>query len=119
MFVVSNRQFAELQNLNQANSTIVIKVPVAYEEKEDKVSKVLHKVLEEVKTWEHIIGEPEYLGIDSFGDSSILYVIRAQCVAGNQWQYKRNINGLIKQYFDKHNIKIPYPQIEVHNGKRV
>lgn len=118
VFVVSNRQFAELMNLSQQSAKIVLKVPVAYEEREDKVSKVLNKVLAEVKTWEHVIDEPEYLGIDSFADSCIYYAVCVQCVQGNQWAYKRQINGLIKKEFDKNNIKIPYPQVEVHNGKK-
>ena len=25
----------------------------------------------------------------------------------------------IKQYYDNNNISIPYPQIEVHNGKKL
>ena len=30
---------------------------------------------------------------------------------------KRKILGLVKRELDKKNVKIPYPQIEVHNGK--
>ena len=34
---------------------------IYFEEKEEKVSKVLNKVLEEVKTWEYILDTPEDL----------------------------------------------------------
>ena len=62
-------------------------------------------------------GIAEYLGIDSLGDSSVNYLLRAYCKAGDQHELKRKILGLVKRELDKKNVKIPYPQIEVHNGK--
>lgn len=122
VLVVANRSISQVLNLSQKSATssaIAIKVPVAYEEKEEKVSKILLKVCEEVKTWEHILEDPEYLGIDSFGESAIYYQINAKCVPGNQGAYQRKILSLIKREFDKNKVKIPYTQIEVHNGKNI
>ena len=61
--------------------------------------------------------ETEYLGIDELGDSSVNYLLRAYCKAGDQYELKRKILGLVKSELDKKNVKIPYPQVEVHNGK--
>lgn len=119
VLVVANREIAQIMNLSQKSANIVIKVPVAYEEKEEKVSKILMSICDEIKSWEYVLETPEYMGIDAFLESSVSYMITAKCVAGNQFAYKRKILSLIKKEFDKNNVKIPYTQIEVHNGKRI
>lgn len=119
VLIVANREIAQIKNLSQKSSTIVIKVPVAYEEKEEKVAKALNRVLDEVATWDDIKGRGEYLGIDSLDESSITYMINTSCTAGNQFVIRRKMLSLIKKEFDKSNIKIPYAQIEVHNGKNI
>ena len=119
VLVVANREIAQIRNLSQKSSTIVLKIPVAYEEKEDKVAKALNRVLDEVSTWDHVNGRGEYLGIDSFMDSSVTYMVNTKCVAGKQFEIKRKMLSLIKREFDKTNIKIPYTQVEVHNGKDI
>ena len=49
-------------------------------------------------------------------DSAIHYLIVIVCKQDTQWQTKRDVLKLIKEAYEKENIKIPYPQIEVHNG---
>lgn len=119
VLVVANREIAQIKNLSQKSSTIVLKIPVAYEEKEIKVQKALERVLDEVSTWDDVNGRGEYLGIDSLMDSSVTYMINTKCNSGSQFVIKRKMLSLIKQEFDRANIKIPYTQIEVHNGKNI
>ena len=52
-------------------------------------------------------------------DSAINYAIMIYCKQDEQWQIKREVLKLIKLAYEKENIKIPYPQIEVHNGKKI
>jgi len=63
------------------------------------------------------IVEVDYLGIDSFCESCINYSIKIVCKRMTQWDMKRNILKEIKLTYDKNKIKIPYNQLEVHNGK--
>ena len=117
VLVVSNREIASVYNLSQKSSSVAITVPVAYEEKEEKVAKILEGVCKQVDELKLTTKSTEYLGIDSLGDSSVNYLLRAYCKAGDQHELKRKILGLVKRELDKKNVKIPYPQIEVHNGK--
>lgn len=117
VLVVANREIAQIMNLSQKSANIVLKILVAYEEKEEKVAKILKGICQDIKDWEYVLEDPQYLGIDAFQDSAVIYMLSAKCVAGNQFAYKRQILSLIKKEFDKNKIKIPYPQIEVHNGK--
>lgn len=119
VYVIANREISKIYNLSQKNSNVYLKIPVAYEESEANVAKILNKVCKVVDGWELTDEETEYLGIDSLEDSSVIYLVRASCKAGDQYELKRKMLAFVKSEFDKNNIKIPYPQIEVHNGKRV
>jgi small conductance mechanosensitive channel len=115
--VVANREISNIKNQSYKNATIQLKIPVAYEEKESKVRKTLERICEEIGSWEEVIDKPEYLGIDEFDSSSIQYLIQFSTSIVNKWKTKRRALALIKSELDKANIKIPYPQVEVHNGK--
>lgn len=116
VLVVSNREITRILNLSQKSSTVTISIPTAYEETEERVSKVLKNVCKTIDTWDNSTKKTEYLGIDNLNSSSVDYLIRAYCKSGDQFELKRKILGLVKKEFDKNGIKIPYNQIEVHNG---
>lgn len=118
IYTVANRNINEIVNLSQDTASQLILVPTAYEEKLEKVEKVLNEVVEEIKTWKNMDkNNTAYLGIMDFSDSSIKYGIRFYCKPDDVWKYKRETLRLIKIRYDENNIKIPYNQIEVHNAK--
>lgn len=118
VLTVANRNISEIINLSQKTSSALIEIPTAYEEKTEKVEKVLAEVVEEIKTWPTVDAkDTAYLGITSLGDSSVLYGIRYYCSPGKVAQYKRDALKLIKEKYDENDIKIPYNQLEVHNAK--
>lgn len=118
VMVIANRNISEITNLSQEVASALILVPTAYEEKIDKIEKILEEVVEEIKTWEDIDKEnTKYLGIIEFKDSYIHYGIRIYSNLNKVWKYKRATLKLIKQKYDKNKLKIPYNQIEVHNAK--
>ena len=118
VYTIANRNIDEIINLSQKMASSLIEVPTAYEEKTEKVEKILYEVVEEIKTWDTVdVNKTDYIGITELADSSVKYGIRYYCSPGKVWQYKRDALRLIKSKYDKNNIKIPYNQIEVHNGK--
>lgn len=116
VLVVANREISMIYNLSQKSATVSLKIPIAYEESEDRVAKSLIQVCKNVDGLALSTKKTEYLGIEEFDDSSVNYLLRAYCKAGDQYELKRKILSLVKKELDKNNIKIPYPQIEVHNG---
>ena len=119
VYIIANRNINSVINLSQHRAGIIIKTATAYEESSEKVEKVLNEVIEEAKKIPGVYKESKYLGIDSMEDSAINYSILINCRQDNQWQIKRDVLKLIKIAYEKNNIKIPYPQIEVHNGKKI
>ena len=119
VYIIANRNINSVINLSQHRAGLMIKTSTAYEESTEKVEKVLHDVIEEAKNIPGVYKESKYLGIDSMEDSAINYSILISCRQDNQWQIKRDILKMIKLAYETNNIKIPYPQIEVHNGKKI
>ena len=115
VLVVANREISCIKNLSMQSASIGVTIPTAYEEKPEKVEKVLGKICEEINSWDITTTDTEMCGVDNLNASSVDYLIRAYCKAGDQWTLKRKILGLVKKTFDKEGVKIPYNQIEVHN----
>ncbi len=119
ILIISNREISHVINMSQKHATIPIYIDVAYEETEENVKKSLEAAIDKINKLPNIVRESEYLGIDSMKDSSITYVIRAHSKPDYKYEIKRKALGIIKEQFDKDGIKIPYPQVEVHNGKKL
>lgn len=114
---IANRNIDKIKNLSQKSSNVLIKVPTSYDEKEEKVKAILIEAIKEIVDNTDADDLSEYLGIDDFDSSSILYLVKIHCPQEKRWVVRRQALNIIKRYYDKNNIKIPYTQIEVHNAK--
>ncbi len=65
----------------------------------------------------NIIGDLEWFGINSFGDSAVVVRARIKCVAGTHWGVGRAYNGVLKEVFDARNIEIPFPHQTIYLGE--
>lgn len=119
VMILANRNIDKITNISKERATLLLNIPTAYEEKYEKVEKVLKETLEKAKETYKDITEVEYLGIDKLNDSSIDYLIKITCHRETQWNIKREILKEIKLAYDKNKIKIPYNQLEVHNGTKI
>lgn len=117
VLIICNREISKIENLNYNTINVHLNIPVAYEEKEEKISKILTDLCKEMDEWEITTDECEYQGIDKLGDSAVEYRITLHSKAGDQFKLRRQALAFIKNEFDKKKVKIPYPQVEVHNGK--
>ncbi len=119
VLIFPNHTVSSITNLSQERAGVKIDVPTAYEEDCQKVEKILKSVVDEAKKLPHVYGDSKYMGIESFSDSSILYSIVIFCKQSDRWDIKRTVNKMIKEAYEKENIKIPYTQVEVHHGKEI
>ncbi|MEL7360874.1 MAG: mechanosensitive ion channel domain-containing protein [Bacteroidota bacterium] len=55
--------------------------------------------------------------LDSLGDSSINWSVRAWCKAGDFWGVKEKLTRQVKMDLDAAGIGIPFPQMDVHLDK--
>lgn len=117
VLIIANRNVSEMINLSQSKANIIISIPVAYEIKTKKVETSIDKIMDNLKEIKDIeVDTIQYLGIDDLAESSVNYLISFSTAQDKQWQARRDALKVIKDTFEEDKIKIPYNQIEVHNG---
>ncbi len=116
--IVANHYMDNIINYSEHNSLAVVDVSVAYEAKAEKVDEILEKLFKNIKgKLEYATKDPEVWGINDLGDSGVIYRIAVETQPMKQFVTERALRKEIKKAFDEAGIKIPYTQIEVHNGK--
>lgn len=119
VLIIANRNIDTLINSSQKKANLMLEIPTAYECQTEKVERVLTEVLNKSIKDNLIFADSEYLGITELGNSAVIYLINVHCDQANKYNIKREMLKRIKISYEKNNIKIPYDQIEVHNGKAI
>ena len=116
--IIANHTITSIINYNLSKNQAVVDVSVAYEEDLEKVEKAINDLSKELKKkYPKIKKDIQILGVDNLDSSSIVYKLSLETSTADFFKTQRILRKEIKQYFDKEKIKIPYEQIEVHNGK--
>ena len=118
ILIISNRNITEVINYTNTYSQAIVDVNVAYESDVDKVEIILKDLATNLTTkLDYIEGEVEVLGIDKLELSSITFRIMVFTKPLKHLITERIIRKEVIKTLRQHHIKIPYQQIEVHNGK--
>jgi small-conductance mechanosensitive channel len=100
-------------NMTRDFGHAVIEVGVAYKEDYDHVIEVMRDIVAEMRgepRWEgEIRDELEVMGLNAFGDSSVMIKARIKCGPFGRWSVLREFNRRMKQRFESEGIEIPYP----------
>lgn len=116
--IFSNRTISTIVNHSLSDSLAIVDLNVSYSSNLEKVEKLLNELCIKLKEQiPEIKGSVEFEGLDALSDSSIVYRLSARTSAKNIMYVKRKILKEAKLMFDKNKIKIPFPQVEVHNEK--
>ena len=116
--IISNHNITEVINYSMEYSLAIVDVDVSYEDDNDKVEKVLNDLAIELSnTLKNLKGDVLLQGINNLASSGVTYRMVAYCKPMFHLENERIMRKLIKQRLEKEKIKIPYPQVEVHNGK--
>ena len=100
-------------NMTRDFGHAVIEVGVAYKEDYDHVIEVMRDIVAEMRgepRWEgEIRDELEVMGLNAFGDSSVMIKARIKCGPFGRWSVGREFNRRLKLRFEQEGIEIPYP----------
>ncbi len=114
---ISNGNLGSIINFSKNNSIAVIDFGVGYDTNLADLNKLLVPFLKELKKkYDEIIETPQFLGVTKLDDSSINMMIIAKTNSMKHLQVERDIRKDLVEYFNKHNIEIPFPQMVIHNA---
>ena len=120
--VTPDNKVIHLPNGALSNNTIVnynsnpirrldLEFNVAYDTKIDKVKKVINEVFD--KSQYILQDNDRTIRLFKHGDSSLTFVARGWVKSENYWDALFELEEE-KEAFDKNNIVIPYPQLDIH-----
>jgi len=116
--IIANRNITDIINYSCSYSLAIVDVSVSYEDNLEKVEKTLQELADRLsKELPNLKGPVEVLGVQSLDSSAVIYRMTAKTKSLEHIKTERLMRKEIKLCLDKEKIKIPYPQIEVHNGK--
>lgn len=114
--IINNADLKNVINRSNQRSVAVSEICVSYETDLDKLEKDLPKMLEQIKNEnaDIFVDRVEYIGVETLADSCIKLKFIADVEEENIFTGKRLLNRCLKQAFDRENIAIPFPQLDVH-----
>lgn len=116
--IIGNHYMDNIINYSLHNSLAIVDVGTDYAHSPKEVEDVLNKLANNLNgTIEYAKGDIKILGINALDNSAVIYRVTVEVNSMKQYEVERFLRKKIKEAFDKANIKIPFPQIEVHNGK--
>ena len=114
----TNRNVSSIINHTKHNYIYYLYFSASYETEVEKVEKAFSNIIKLIKEIPGVKTElVKYLGLDKLDESSINYGIQVASKYTDQFRIKKEINKIVEKEFKKNDIKIPYPQIEVHDAK--
>jgi small conductance mechanosensitive channel len=115
--IISNSNITEVINHSLDDAYEFIDIPVSYEEKIEKVEKVLTNLCQKLINENKDLLEAEVLGVNDLDSSSVNFRIMIKTKFMKQYDMRREILKQVKMEFDKQKINIPYNQVVVHNAR--
>jgi len=112
--VFPNGAIQTLANRSKDFSYYVIDLGISYREDPDHVADLLRRIGAEMQAdqkYAPFILEPvEILGVDSFGDWSMVLKMRIKTVPMKQWDVGREFRKRLRRLFEQEGIEVPFPE---------
>ena len=91
------------------------KFTTSYDNNVSEVKEIINTVL---RAQPEILAEPApFVRLSEHGDNALVYTVRVWCKNADYWTIYFNVMEQVKEAFDKNNVSIPYPQLDVHIDK--
>ena len=116
--IISNHYMDNIINYSDNNSLAVVDVAVSYESDEKKIEETFDKLFKRLNgNIPYATKDLELWGVNDLSNSAVVYRVVVETEPMKQFATERFLKKEIKKELDTAKIKIPYPQVEVHNGK--
>jgi small-conductance mechanosensitive channel len=110
-----------VSNFTREFSYFVCDMGIAYRENVEEAKQAMFDAYEQLRQDEDqapfLLGDLEWFGLNTFGDSAVVVRARIKTLPGKQWGVGRAYNGLLKTIFDERGIEIPFPHQTIYFGE--
>ena len=107
---IANRN---IEQIEVVSDSLDINIPMPYELPVTKAEKVIGEMLKEIEK-DTRVKSYMYKGVNKLGDSSLEYYVHVKCDQKEKLQLRRDILRIVLITLNKHNIEVPYQQIDIH-----
>jgi len=115
--VFNNSELKVFVNMSMHRSVVVCDVTIEYGENIERVEKIIMDYIPQIAEKYEIISDgPHYKGLAEFNEKGVVLRIIAKCHEVERLQLERDLNREFKLLFDKHNIRLAVPKIELVGG---
>ena len=117
--IVNNSDIRNVQNRSKKSSVAVCDLSISYDADIREVEKVIDVTLPKLhaKYSDLFLTVPQYKGVESLGESSVVLRIIADVKEEDFYLGYRTLNREMKLMCDRHGIEIPFNQIVVHQAQ--
>ena len=117
---IPHGEVKKVSNLSKTFARVNLDVGVAYDSNIEKVIEVVNRVgneLAEDPLYREFINKPpQFLRVNSLGDSSVVVKILGETKPLKQWEIMGELRKRILIAFRNEHIEIPFPQRVIHNA---
>ena len=116
--IFNNSDVRNIVNLSADSSRAVCDIPIPYEADIEEAEKVIDTLCDELCVEYPTIFEkkPNYVGVQSLGDSAVVLRIVAQVDEEDRFSAARLINKKMKIGLEKANMGVPYSQLVIRKA---
>ncbi|NET61023.1 MAG: mechanosensitive ion channel family protein [Symploca sp. SIO2E6] len=111
LITIPNSEVKIVANLSSNWSRVDVSIPISYETDADQAIALIDQVAQQMSqdpNWqERILGKPDILGVDEFGDRGVFLRVWIKTKPLEQWNVEREFRRRIKVAFDEAQITIP------------
>ncbi|MFA7378385.1 MAG: mechanosensitive ion channel family protein [Bacilli bacterium] len=117
--VLNNGDVSTFINYSKNPSIAVVLFSIAYKEDIDKTVSALNEAFPAFRARhkELLLEDPTVSGVMNLGASGIDLRITVKTLNEQHYSIERELRKLVKETLEAHNIKIPFPQVVVHQAK--
>lgn len=116
--IVNNSDIRNMQNRSRNSSVVVCDLCISYDADIREVEKVIAETLPKihVKYSDLFLTVPQYMGVESLGESSVVMRIVGDVTEENFFLGYRTLNREMKIMCDENHIEIPFNQLVIHQA---
>ena len=115
VMIIDNSLITSVINHSMFNTKLILEIPVIKDVSIEKFEKIIGNVKLKIEQLDEVKGELTLLGIERLNGNNYIYKVEVDCKPNNHYSVNRKFMALLKEQYDKENIKVPGDDLIIDN----